>query len=150
MLKMAITKKRVLSSFVLMLLLASFLAAGCSSTGATKAPAAGETPTATEVNYKDISAEELKTMMETNKDLLVVDVREKEEYDQGHIDGTQLMPTSEFQERFTELPKDKPIVLVCRSGRRSAEAAGFLVQQGYTEVYNLSGGVNSWTYGLKK
>lgn len=147
---MAITKKRALGSLGLVLLLAAFLVAGCNSNKANKAPAAGETPTATEVNYKDISAEELKTMMETNKDLLVVDVREKEEYDQGHIDGTLLIPTTEFQERFTELPMDKPIVLVCRSGRRSAEAAGFLVQQGYTEVYNLSGGVKGWTYGLKK
>lgn len=77
---------------------------------------------------------------------LLVDVREKDEvaelaYDVPHI---LHIPLSEFEERFNEIPKDKEVVMVCRSGARSLRAAGFLVNHGYTNVVNMEHGMIRW------
>lgn len=126
------------------MILAVFPVSGCGS------PDSANPSGTAAVSYQDISADQLKTMIDTDKNLLVVDVREKEEYDAGHIAGSMLLATSEFSSRVGELPKDKKIVLVCASGARSAQAAGYLVQQGYQDVYNLSGGLSAWPYDLVK
>lgn len=75
---------------------------------------------------------------------LVVDVREPREFRQGHIPDAQLLPLGAILEGEAELPRDRPIVLACRSGRRSARAATVLVQQGYGNVRVLSGGLLAW------
>ncbi|GHF30003.1 hypothetical protein GCM10017781_02560 [Deinococcus metalli] len=75
---------------------------------------------------------------------LLVDVREQNEYDDVHADGAQLIPLSEFEARYTELPKDADLVMICRSGARSARAGEFLAQHGYSKVANLTGGTNAW------
>jgi rhodanese-related sulfurtransferase len=76
----------------------------------------------------------------------VVDVREPEEFVQGlgHIEGALLLPLGQLESRLGELPRDKPIVTVCRSGARSARAAAMLVKAGFGEVANLSGGMLRW------
>lgn len=104
----------------------------------------------TSVSYKDITADELKTMMSANKNLIVVDVREKDEWDEGHIAGSTLIPTSKFQNRVSELPKEKAIALVCLSGARSTQVADYLIKLGYKEVYNLRDGISSWPDELEK
>ncbi len=75
---------------------------------------------------------------------LVVDVREPEEYRAGHLPGATLLPLRELMDRAAELPRDRRIVLVCRSGRRSARALHWLSEMGFERVYNLKGGTLSW------
>lgn len=72
---------------------------------------------------------------------LLVDVRSKEEFDGGHIEGAIHIPHTEVKERLEEFPKEKtkPIVVYCRSGRRSGLAKGILEETGYTQVINGGG-----------
>lgn len=75
---------------------------------------------------------------------VLVDVREQGEYDQIHAEGAQLLPLSELESRFSELPKDRELVMICRSGARSKQAGEYLMQNGYSKVVNLSGGTMAW------
>ncbi|WP_288401966.1 rhodanese-like domain-containing protein [uncultured Deinococcus sp.] len=75
---------------------------------------------------------------------LLVDVREQGEYDQIHAEGATLLPLSEFEARYAELPKDRPLVMICRSGARSARAGEYLLTNGYGDVTNLAGGTQAW------
>lgn len=140
---MVMIKKKY--DFALILFTALFvilLIVGCSRTGADDSNG-----TAT-VGYQEISAEQLKPMMDSDNNLLVVDVREKDEYRQGHLQGSVLIPMSEFTSHLNELPKEKEIVVVCETGARSAQVADYLVQQGYKQVYDLTGGLSAWPYTL--
>lgn len=73
-----------------------------------------------------------------------IDVRTPEEYAEGHIEGAVLIPVQELAERINEVPKDKQVYLYCRSGRRSADAAGMLAKAGYTNIENVLGGITTW------
>ena len=77
---------------------------------------------------------------------LLVDVREKDEVAQLAYDVPNILhiPLSEFEERFNEIPKDKPVVMVCKGGGRSLRAAGFLVNHGYKDVVNMQHGIMRW------
>jgi len=75
---------------------------------------------------------------------LLVDVREPHEYAEVHAQDAQLLPLSEFEARYQDLPRDRPLVMICRSGARSARAGQFLLGQGYPEVVNLEGGTLAW------
>ena len=75
---------------------------------------------------------------------VLVDVREKWEFDLCRIEGSVLVPLGELPRRIDELPRDRPLVMVCHTGRRSQNAAMFLVQSGFSDVQNLSGGVERW------
>lgn len=75
---------------------------------------------------------------------LLVDVREPDEYTEVHAQGAQLMPLSEFESRYSDLPKDKPLLMICRSGARSARAGEYLLAHGYSDVTNLAGGTLAW------
>ena len=77
-----------------------------------------------------------------NGDLLI-DVREQNEFDEVRISGSTLMPLSEFSEIYQNIPKDKNIVVQCRSGARSAKATDFLLENGYQAV-NMAGGILAW------
>lgn len=79
-------------------------------------------------------------------DALVIDVREPAEVAQGKIARAKLIPLGELKNRIGELEKykSKPIIVVCRSGSRSAGACGILSKQGFSEVYNLAGGMIAW------
>ena len=86
------------------------------------------------------------TLAELLRKVQVVDVREPEEFSHGlgHIDGALLLPLGDLESRLGELPRDKPIVTVCRSGARSARAAAMLGKAGFAEVANLNGGMLRW------
>ncbi len=71
----------------------------------------------------------------------LVDVREVDEFVAGSLPGAFNIPLSEFAARFRELDADRPVALLCRSGGRSAQAAAFLVDQGFANVTNLDGGI---------
>ncbi|MCS7058118.1 MAG: rhodanese-like domain-containing protein [Meiothermus sp.] len=94
------------------------------------------------VPYKDISPTEARKLQEQNT--LFVDVREPEEFAQARIEGARLIPLSEFAARHQEIPKDEPVVLYCRSGARSAQAAAWLSAKGYPNILNLDGGILAW------
>ncbi len=81
-----------------------------------------------------------------HKNALVLDVREEDEYKAGHVLNSKLIPLGKLKGRISELEKyrDRAIVVVCRSGVRSATACATLGKQGFTQAYNLSGGVNAW------
>lgn len=78
-------------------------------------------------------------------EVTIVDVREQDEYDTTRVDGVPLIPMSAIHERLEDFPEDQPLVLLCRSGRRSALAADILTAQGINDdVANLVGGIIAW------
>ena len=77
--------------------------------------------------------------------LNIVDVREQVEFDTTHVDGVPLIPMSELVERIDELPTDRDLVILCRSGARSARVADYLTANGeHGDVANLEGGILAW------
>ncbi len=73
----------------------------------------------------------------------LLDVRQPEEYREGHISGAKLIPLGELQKRAKELPRDREIIVVCHSGNRSGSAVRYLASAGYNAV-NLRGGMINW------
>ena len=90
------------------------------------------------------SAEALQLI--NHKSAIVLDVREPKEYDSGHVLNSKLIPLGKLKERMGELEKykEQPIVVVCRSGNRSGTACFLLGRQGFSQAYNLAGGVLAW------
>ena len=86
------------------------------------------------------------TMLINREDAIVLDVRETNEFQTGHIVNSVHIPQGSLKDRLGELEKhkDKPIVVACRSGHRSGQACSVLKKSGYENVYNLSGGVMAW------
>jgi hydroxyacylglutathione hydrolase len=76
--------------------------------------------------------------------LFVLDVRTPQEFAAGHVPGAVNVPHDELPSRLAEVPRDKDVVLYCRSGRRSALAADVLAANGYTRVSHLEGDMNAW------
>ncbi len=94
---------------------------------------------------KNITPAELRQRLQTGESLLVLDVRFPEEYAaDGHIAGSRLLPLPNLRQRISELPTDRPIVCVCRSGNRSMVACEQLAGLGFTNLYNLSAGMVGW------
>ena len=90
------------------------------------------------------SPQELQAALAASAPPLLLDVREYPEFAAGHLKNARLIPLAEIEQRAGELPKDQPIVSMCRTGRRSAEAAATLARLGYTNVSQLTGGVMAW------
>lgn len=99
--------------------------------------------------YRRITAEEAKAMMTANPGARILDVRTEAEFLQGHIPGAELLPNENIgAEPPSQLPDfHETLLLYCRSGQRSRDAAQKLVAMGYTAVYDF-GGINGWTYGI--
>lgn len=74
----------------------------------------------------------------------ILDVREPDEWAQMHIPGATLIPLGELPDRLNEIPKDKEIVVVCRSGNRSAQGRDILLNAGFTSVTSMTGGMTQW------
>ena len=139
-------------------LAAALVLAGCGS--GQQAPAGSPAPqpvssqsvrVSKEDAWQSITPEEAKAMMDGEEEVLVVDVRTREEYDSGHIPGAVLVVNEEIgSEPPQELPdKNQPLLLYCRSGRRSKEAAEKLAELGYTQVYEF-GGIQDWPYEVAR
>lgn len=77
-------------------------------------------------------------------DAVIVDVREPYEWTEARIPGARHVPLGDVPERFGEFPRDTTLVLQCRSGNRSRQAAEFLLAQGFTDVRNMTGGIKAW------
>lgn len=100
--------------------------------------------------HADVSTVTANAMITSNSDLIVIDVREPGEYCgiNGHIPGALNYPWNSgvLQARYAELPVDADILVVCGSGMRSNLAANFLDANGYLHIYDMTGGMNAWTY----
>jgi len=98
-----------------------------------------------------ITAEEAKVMMEEYPNCLILDVRTQEEYDQGHIQNSILIPydnlNADTMKQYTD--KNETILVYCRSGRRSSIACQTLIELGYSNVYDF-GGIQDWSYQTVK
>jgi rhodanese-related sulfurtransferase len=75
---------------------------------------------------------------------ILLDVRERHEFVAVRVPGALLYPTSTFVQRFEELPRDRPIHVVCHTGNRSAAVTAFLLRNGWSEVWNVAGGMDAW------
>jgi rhodanese-related sulfurtransferase len=90
----------------------------------------------------EISVEEAVAKQQAGAYML--DVREPSEWNEAHIAGATLIPLGELPSRMNELPKDREIVVVCRSGNRSAQGRDILINNGFTQVTSMAGGLNEW------
>ncbi|PAW95600.1 NADH oxidase [Mucilaginibacter sp. MD40] len=92
---------------------------------------------------KEISVQELKEKLDKGEDFQLIDVREDFEYETSNLGG-QLIPLGGILIETDKISHDKPVVVMCRSGKRSAMAIMQLEQHGYTNLYNLQGGILGW------
>ena len=98
-------------------------------------------------SYQQITQEEAKEMMDS-QEVIILDVREQDEYDGGHIPGAVLLPVGTINEETAAgvIPeKDATVLVYCRSGNRSKTASSTLAELGYTNIYEF-GGINTWPY----
>jgi rhodanese-related sulfurtransferase len=93
---------------------------------------------------KNITARDAKALLDGNKHIYLLDVRTPQEYSQGRLTGSVLIPIGEFERRIREVPKNKTIIVYCAVGSRSKPVANFLSQQGYKDVYNMTDGIVGW------
>ena len=93
------------------------------------------------MDVPEIDVDELARLRESG--VVVVDVREPDEYESFHIPGSQLIPLADVPERIEEIPDGERVYVVCGSGGRSARAVDFLNRQGYDTV-NVAGGSKAW------
>lgn len=103
-------------------------------------------------SVKNLTAEESNKLIKENKEILILDVRTKEEYDGGHIPGAKLIPVQQLASKTNDLEKyvNKPILVYCASGGRSPRAVQTLVKNNFTDIYHLTRGISTWTYGIKR
>lgn len=104
-----------------------------------------------ENGYQQISQEEAKSMMDS-QEVVILDVREQDEYDGGHIPGSVLLPVGTIDQDTAAavIPeKDTAVLVYCRSGNRSKTASSALAALGYTNIYEF-GGINTWPYDIVK
>jgi adenylyltransferase/sulfurtransferase len=92
----------------------------------------------------EIKAEELKRRLDAGEDLFLLDVRSENEYETSNIGG-HLIPLPELRERVHELDSKRKIVAVCKMGPRGAKAVELLHMAGFTQVWNLTGGIHAWS-----
>ena len=97
-----------------------------------------------QVSYQIISASEARAMIQSSPNLLVVDVRTPEEFAQGHLQGAINIPLSNLPTQISSLDRNRPILVYCQTGHRSAQAAALLMNSGFTQVYDMDGGLDAW------
>lgn len=95
--------------------------------------------------FKSISAHKLNEKLQTETTLKLIDVREPEEFAVAQIDGTELLPLSEFQNWHGRLDPTDEIVFICHHGVRSAQVCSYLANAGFENLWNLSGGIDAWS-----
>ena len=93
---------------------------------------------------QDITAEQLQTVLGTDQQVTLVDVRSYGEYTAGHLPGSINRPLGDIDQWSEGMSKSLAICCICAAGSRSRQAADTLIEKGFTKVYNLLGGVNAW------
>jgi rhodanese-related sulfurtransferase len=130
---MTMFRSRILA-FALVLLAAATLAVACTGDEPAKA---GATPAS-------ITVQDAAQKMKAADKPLLVDVREPSEWDEVHIDGARLAPLGKVDSELADVDHNREILLVCRSGRRSAKAQQLLATKGFTKLTNVEGGMLAW------
>ena len=92
-----------------------------------------------------ISPTELKSRLDKGDQLVLLDVREQWEFDLAKLNGSTLIPLATLPQSLDKLKRDAEIVAICHHGMRSADATNFLLQQGFSNVKNLVGGIDAWS-----
>ncbi len=95
-------------------------------------------------NLPLLSAHQLKDKLDRDEELIVLDTRGQDEWDSGHIKGALHIYVGHLEQRLTEVPKDKPVAVICRVGHRSGLGASILLRAGYQQVYNVLGSMKAW------
>lgn len=93
---------------------------------------------------QNINSAQVKTLLAKEKKIVILDVRTPEEFRQARLHGAVLIPLGELERRMPEIPRDRPLLVYCSVGARSATAAGLLAARGYREVYQMSDGLVGW------
>jgi len=135
---------------MLLLALLAVVSSGCGRQETGPAPAPNQESSQPQAAYEDVNAEQAKALMEQTTDLVILDVREPFEYEDGHLKGATLMPMGELEQRLNELDKNRAILVVCATGARSSAVASFLAENGFSKVKNLSGGLAAWPGELER
>ncbi len=106
----------------------------------------------TNKNVKNVDADEANKLINENKNIIILDVRTKGEFESGHIPKAKNIPVQQLSTRIKELEKykDTPILVHCASGGRSPSAVKALVNNNFTQIYHLNRGLMSWKHPLKK
>lgn len=99
---------------------------------------------------KSLSVIQLKKELETDPQTVLLDVRDKWEYDLCHIDGSINISLSEIEEKKDTLGKNPRTVVICHHGMRSAMAAEYLIAEGFREIVNLEGGIDAWASTIEQ
>lgn len=138
--------KKLITIFVLALSLMTFSACAAPAAAAASTSAPTSAPA---VEYQKITAADAKARMDSGDEIIILDVRTQEEYDAGHIPGAILVPNETIIDKQPELLPDlnAEILVYCRSGNRSAQAAKKLIAIGYTNVFDF-GGIIDWPYDV--
>ena len=92
-----------------------------------------------------LSPQALKVALASTTPPLVIDVRTKSEHDIAHLAPSVLLPMDEITSRWSELPRDRDLVLICHHGIRSMHVAMWLESKGFTRLFNLTGGLDQWS-----
>ena len=130
-------------SLAILILVLAFAVAGCSSQE-TASP--DETDAATDATYETVDVQTAYDALGSNADAQIVDVREPVEWSEtGVPEGAALIPLGDMESAAaSELATDQPVYVICRSGNRSQTGSDILMGLGYTQVYNVDGGITAW------
>ena len=94
--------------------------------------------------FKTVTPDEARQMIDSRKDLMLLDVRGPDELSEGYIEGSTLIPLWDILKGTQRPPKDKPILLICAVGGRSLALGKLMSKNGWPEIYNLKGGISAW------
>jgi rhodanese-related sulfurtransferase len=99
------------------------------------------------MNIPEITVQELQALRDSNADFFLLDVRDKWEHDAENLGG-HLIPLTELPERLQELNPNQSIIVHCQMGGRSSRAVAFLLENGFSDVKNLRGGIKAWIHEI--
>ncbi len=100
------------------------------------------------IEYGDISVEQAKYIISLKPNLILIDVRTQEEYDDNHIEGSINIPLAILDQKIMEFCTCEEFLLYCKSGTRSRQATDILIKKGYIRTYNMIGGIEAWNYSI--
>ena len=128
------------------------LFAGCAAPAApAQSPAAAQPAAESQTQAIDVASlgrdvdTQTAAALREQPNVMILDVREQDEWDAGHIPGAVHIPMGEVPARISEIPTDKTVIVQCRSGNRSGQVTDFLRGKGMNNVHNLAGGLNAWS-----